>query len=72
MVSVVPEGSGASGSRSERSSGRDPGNSLAENEIVMKNEHIKRHSREARYWNQSSNLERTRVWTGGITHSTRV
>ena len=41
MVYGVSEGSGASGTRSERSSGREPENSLAENETAMKNEHIK-------------------------------
>ena len=36
MVYGIPEGSGASGRRSERSSGRDPENGLAENETTMK------------------------------------
>ena len=40
MVCGVPEGSDASGSRSERSSARDPENSLAENETAMKTRNI--------------------------------
>ena len=41
MVYGVPEGSGASGSPSERSSSREPENSLTENETAMTNKNIK-------------------------------